>query len=279
MKQQNWKLFFGILFVLLLVLPVWGEETGSTVNGLSDGRLLPRLTDNADLLTDTEEEELLSKLDAVSERQNCDVLVATAGSLEGKTAREYADDFYDHNGYGYGKERDGILLLISIEERDWWMSTCGYGIFAFTDTGLDYIADKFKPFLSSGKYSRAFVEYVRLCDEFLTQAKTGEPYDTGNLPKGSVHPFWIFGDLAIGFVIAFLAAQRKKTRLRSVGKKMQAQDYAVPGSLMLTANRDDFIRRSVTSRTVTSDKESSGGGSSTHTSSSGTTHGGAGGKF
>ncbi|MDD7113688.1 MAG: TPM domain-containing protein [Lachnospiraceae bacterium] len=42
---------------------------------------MPRLTDEADLLTDAEEEELLTKLDEISERQQCDVVVATVNSL------------------------------------------------------------------------------------------------------------------------------------------------------------------------------------------------------
>ena len=72
----------------------------------------------------------------------------------------YADDFYDYNGYGYGDSRDGILLLISMEERDWRISTCGYGITVFTDAGQEYISDKFLPYLSDGDYSEAFTKYA-----------------------------------------------------------------------------------------------------------------------
>lgn len=52
-----------------------------------------------------------------------------------------ADDFYDYNGYGYGEEGDGIIFLISMEERKWQISTCGFGITAFTDAGQEYMAD------------------------------------------------------------------------------------------------------------------------------------------
>ena len=251
------------------------QET--TTQTIPDNRLLPRLTDEADLLSDSEETDLLAKLDEISERQECDVVVATVNSLEGKTAMEYADDFYDYNGYGYGEERDVIILLISMEERDWWMSTCGYGITAFTDAGQKYMSDKFITMLSDGEYADAFAKYADLCDEFLTQAKTGEPYDTGNMPKESLNIIWLPIDLAVGLFAAFIVASLKKMKLKTVRRKAEAQDYVVDGSFRVTKNYDCFITKSVTTRTIHRDDDS--GGSSTHTSSSGSSHGGSGGSF
>lgn len=258
-------------------VPVTTETEAAQNKEIPSERLLPLLVDEADLLSDAEEKDLLEKLEEISERQKCDVAVVTVNSMDGKTAEEFADDFYDYNGYGYGKERDGILLLISMEERDWQMSTCGYGIIAFTDAGQKFMADKFTSKLSDGDYNGAFTKYAELCDEFLTQARKGEPYDKGNLPRGSVSPFWIFGDLVIGFVIAVILGLRKKAELKTVVEMAHAKDYEVPGSMMLTVNWDRFVNRVVTTRVIHRDNDS--GGSSTHTSSSGTTHGGSGGSF
>lgn len=36
---------------------------------------------------------------------------------------EYTDDYYDSNGYGYGKNHDGCVLVINMKSRDWWLST------------------------------------------------------------------------------------------------------------------------------------------------------------
>ena len=251
--------------------------TEETAQVIPDNRLLPRLTDEADLLSDSEETDLLAKLDEISDRQKCDVVVATVNSLEGKTAMEYADDFYDYNGYGYGEERDGIILLISMEDRDWWMSTCGYGITAFTDAGQKYMSDKFIPMVSDGEYADAFTKYADLCDEFLTQAKTGEPYDKSNMPKESLNIIWLPIDLAVGLFAAFIVASLKKSKLKTVRRKAAAQDYVVDGSFRVTKNYDRFITKNVTTRTIHRDDDS--GGSSTHTSSSGSSHGGSGGKF
>lgn len=247
---------------------------------IPDERLKPRLVDEADLLTDDEETALLAKLDEISERQQFDVAVITVNSLGGKTPEAFADDYYDYNGYGYGENADGALLLISMEDRDWHITTCGYGITAITDAGLGYMKDQFLPDLSDGDYSGAFTTFAELCDSFVTQTKTGEPYDVGNLPKGKLSPMFILIDLVLGLVIGYAIASVRKSKLKSVRNKVEALDYTVPGSMMLTDSRDIFLNKTVTTRTIHHESSSSGGGSSsTHTSSSGRTHGGGGGKF
>ena len=91
---------FTLLCVLTLIvglgilnIPVCAEE-------IPQDRQLPRLVDDADLLTDSEEQELNTELDEISEKQQCDVVVVTKNSLDGKSAQDYADDFFDYNGYG-----------------------------------------------------------------------------------------------------------------------------------------------------------------------------------
>ena len=72
---------------------------------------------------------------------------------------------------------------------------------------------------------------------------------------------------------------RKKAKLKSVRKQVAAQDYTRPGSMVVAAQSDYMVNRTVTSRIIPRDDDHSGGGSSTHSSSSGTTHGGSSGKF
>ena len=233
----------------------------------------PRLTDEAGLLTAEAAAQLGERLDEISTRQGVDIVVVTVDSVGEKTPEAFADDWLDSKSYA----ADGILLLVSMEERDWHVSTVGYGITAVTDAGLEYMAEQFTPQLSDGAYADAFNTFVRLCDEFITQARTGDPYDTHNLPK---EPFDAVGTLivclVIGLVVALIATGPMKRELKSVRRQMKADAYVTPGSLQLTGSRDLFLYTQVTK---TEKPESTSGGSSTHTSSSGRTHGGGGGKF
>lgn len=270
------KKLLGICLFILLAFPLSVSVLAESV--IPDTRLQERLVDNGDLLTAEEEATLLENLNEISERQQFDIAIVTAEGLEGKTAEAYADDWYDYNGYGISENRDGLLLLISMENRDWWVSTCGFGITAVTDAGREYISEKFLPHLSDGNYYDAFMIFADLCDDFVTQAKTGEPYDVGNLPKGKVSSEWILIDLVIGLLLGKVVTKKQASKLKSVRKQRTAGNYVVPGSQMITYHADNFVNRVVTQRTVNRDSSSSGG-SRTHTSSSGTTHGGGGGKF
>lgn len=252
-------MLLALLITLSFAVPAFAEA-------------MPRLVDQADLLTDAQEASLLSELDSISNRQGMDVVVVTADTLDGKSPMAYADDFYDYNGYA----EDGILLLVSMEDSDWWISTAGYGITAFTDAGIEYLGNRFVPSLSDGDYAGAFEIFADHCDEFITQAKTGDPYDTHNLPK---EPFDFLLNLAvsfvIGLVIAAVATAVMKGKLKSVRAQAGASGYVKTGSMNVTHRQDLFLYRDV-NRTA---KPKDSSGSSTHTSSSGRSHGGGGGKF
>jgi hypothetical protein len=45
-------------------------------------------------------------------------------------------------GIDVGENRDGVLLLVSTGDRKWHISTCGYGITAFTDAGIQYLGEQ-----------------------------------------------------------------------------------------------------------------------------------------
>lgn len=239
-----------------------------------------RLADFADLLDADQEEELEAKLDQVSEDYNCDVVILTEESIDGAKPMDYADDFFDYNDYGMGSDKSGILLLLTMEERQWWMSTHGDAIRIFTDAGQNYISDEFVSYLSDGDYYEGFTKFADLCEEFIVQAQNGEPYDTGNLPEESL-PFYItfLIALVIGFILAVIVSVVMRSGMKTVHMKPNASDYMKAGSLHISRSRDMFLYHHI-SRTAKPKAESSGGGgSSTHTSSSGQTHGGSGGSF
>lgn len=267
MKKRFMALLLIAIFCLSFGMAVCAEE-GKT----------SRLVDFADILTQSEENRLLAILDEISERQQLDVVVVTTNTLDGKSPMAYADDFYDENGYGFGVSKDGVLLLVSMEDRDWWISTAGNGITVFTDAGITYLSEQFLPVLSEGDYEEAFTRFASLCDDFITQARTGEAYDSGTLPKAPFSIGYSLGRaLLIGLFIAVIITLAMRYSMKSVRFQPTASAYVKSGSMHVTEARDLFLYSHVDRRVR--EKSSSSGGSRTHTSSSGRTHGGGGGKF
>ncbi len=250
-----------------------------------------RVVDRAGLIPDEKEQELLKKCDEISERQSVEVTIVTVNSIGGRTSREYADDYYDYSGFGIDDTRSGILLLISMENRDWAISTTGLGISYFTDKGQEYMVSEFKGYLSDGDYYKAFDMYADLCDMFITEAKDDRPYDVDHMPEHSLVPFRevafeklitiLPASLILAFIIWLIICTIEKHKLTSVHFKGQADDYIRKGSFVINQRNDTFLYKHTTKRYNPPSESSGGGGggSSSHSSSSGSSHGGSSGHF
>lgn len=275
MKKNIFITMLTLVLCLFMIVPALaeGENTG---DGFADEYY--RLLDMASLLSDEDVDSLTARLDELSLRQKMDVVIATTNTLEGKSVVAYADDLYDNCSFGYGANRDGLILVISMEDNDWYISTCGYGITAFTDAGIKYIGEQIVPYLSDRDFAGAFATYITLCDEFITQARTDKPYDIGSLPRKPMSPAWILVCLIIGLILSCVTVGKMKAKLTTVRAQAAANSYMKNDSMNITDSREMFLYKNVT-RTKRSNESSGGGGSSTHTSSSGTSHGGGGGKF
>lgn len=275
-----------MIYIMSAALILGSAAPAFAAMEIPEERQLPRLVDDADILDSSEEEELETELDRISEEYQCDVAVVTTVGTEGRTAQEYADDFYDYFGYGYGEGDDGILLLIDLEERQYAISTYGFGIEAFTDDGLDYIEEQFLYYLSDedlgdNAFYYGIFEFASQCAVFLEQARIGEPFDGDNMPEMPKEPFslmWIPISIVIGAVISLIVTGIMRLQLKTVRRQSAASEYMKPGSMNLTGSRDLFLYSRVTRVAKPKDNDSSGG-SSVHTSSSGRSHGGSSGSF
>ena len=268
---MNLLLIFSLLLALILPVQSYGADK-------------ERFVDNAELLSANEAEKLNEYLASLSEKYQFDIIVATVPSLGGNYVVNVADDFFDYGGFGYGSDRDGILLLLSIGDREWAISTSGYGKYAFTDAGLAYIEDIFRPYLSEGEYARAFTKFADLCKQFLEKANSGTPYDINHLPRKPLSLSWVLGAILGGIAVATLIMMGLKSQLKTVHYKAAASDYIRKGSFRMDRNEDVFLyQRTTRVPKPKNDNHGSGtrsfGGSSSHTSSSGRSHGGSHGKF
>lgn len=264
----------ALILAAALAVPAFAVE-----GGFAD--LYYRMNDSAEVLTEDEDNELEASLEELSVRQSFDVVIATIESLESvdyDSMEAYADDLYDFCQFGYGSDMDGVLLLVSVGDRKWHISTCGYGITAFTDAGIQYLGEQMTPFMADGDYAGAFRTFVQWSDTYIDAARAGHPYDVNNLPREPLSLMYLFLALGIGLALAWVVVHVMKSQLRSVAFQENAASYVREGSMKLTNQRDLFLYRDVHRTERPKDSDSSGG-SSIHTSSSGTTHGGGGGSF
>ncbi len=268
MKKQISVIILALLLALVLTSAAAFAETG--VSSFYE--------DNSGILSANQWKPIENKLEEVSDKYECGVYIYITDTFGGQSPEEFADDFYDYSGLGYGPDCSGIILAVNYDSGEWAISTTGCGITAFTDAGQEYIMNQVAPLLRE-EPAEAFTAYADLCDQFLAQAETGEPYDSGTLPAEprDINPVT---DIIIGIVIGVLTALVimlvQKSALKTVRREAAARNYLRPGSLNLTASHDRFLYSHIDRTRL---ETSSSGGSSTHTGPSGTTHGGSSGRF
>lgn len=320
MMKKICMFFMAALLCAVVAFPVAASEVPDTevmeiseTSGVVvvDENHPARVIDEADLLSSSEEAELTEVLDEISTRQSFDLAVVTVNSTGGQDIISYTDDYYDYNGYGMGANFDGAMLLIDMGAREYYVSTCGYGIEALGDAELSYIFEQFQYDLSDGYYYDAFYTFAALSDEFVTSYHNGGVSEDGYY--GYEDDYYGYEDdyygyendyyqddsrgmgritailviliicLAVGFLFAGIPMSRMKRQMRPVQLKAEAHDYLKPGSQKITKSRDAFLYNTVTRVPKPKQKSGGGGGSSfgggVHMGSSGRSHGGMGGRF
>ena len=143
--------------------------------------------DYADLITEDEEVTINQMLLELTSKYGGDHLIVTIDDAEGKSSMEYADDFFDYNGYG----PDGDLLLINMEDRSYWMSTTGEAIDVFTDNDINFIGNMITSYLSGGDYFGAFKQYITMCDAEYQSYREQKEKEENKKPRGSATEFLI----------------------------------------------------------------------------------------
>jgi len=232
----------------------------------------PQLIDGADLLTISEEAALGSLLEEISKEVEAQIAVVTADTIDGRDIDGFINEFYDENGYGYGTDRSGVLLLVCMDTREYHMLSNGEAGDAITAYEIDQIGDAIVPELSEGNYAVAFEAYAEECRYYIDRYQNDSYDEYPEEYPGDYREeyeqsaafdvqFHLIVSLIIGLVVGGIVILVLVGQLKSVRRQDQANAYVRPGSLQLTQSGDYFMYRNVT-RTAKPQNTSSGGGGS-----------------
>jgi uncharacterized protein len=212
------------------------------------------IIDNADLLADYEESSLNKKLAEISEAYQAQIVVMTVDYLDGKDIDTYLESTYDTQGFGYGQDHDGVLLLVCMQTREWRILSNGFAGEAIKPDTIDKMGEAFVSDLSDGFYAKAFKAFADECEYYLNGYLNGFPFETGKA---------LLISLGVGILLAMGITKGWKKQLKSVQKKSKANAYVINGSMNVTQSGDYFMYRNVdkTKREKSSSSSSSGGSS------------------
>ncbi len=236
MKRKN-ILKFLVLILLLTLIP---KTT------LAQENLLRRtyVNDYADILDKNDEKELTNIIMEHIKKYNLDIAVVTTNTSYFMTTKQFANKFYDQNNMGIGEKQDGILLVIDMQNREFYILTNGFVHQLINDGRIELILDKMEPSMRSGDYNTAIHSFLEEINKYYQYHKYGPPF------------LWISA-LIIAVIMALFALSREKKKLKLISDVLNANNYFVDKEIENKIDKQTSTR----TRVIHHSRSSSGGGS------------------
>ena len=268
------KRLFSVALIVVLAMML---AAGAAASAESAQELPYYVSDTANLTTAEQWQKLETAAERISDRYGCGVYVVSLQDYRDygsySNIRNFSEDFYNRYRLGLGQNRNGILLVLSMEERDY--SLIAYGSdahYAFTDYGKEVLANSFLDDFKRNDWNGGFADYISGCEQLLSRAAEGQPVDVQYESRSGIPPELSTGIIiGVPLLVSFGACEGMKRRMKPVKPQNRADEYIVPGGIHFNLKRDVFVNRTVSRTVIRSENRDSsyGGGGGTTVNSGG----------
>ena len=244
--------------------------------------------DDAELFSDDEYSEIVSKAEEVSENGSWNILIMTVSGDPGQSVMSYADDNYESEN---GVNASGVCIVLNPSnpdenEDDVYLGTYGSAITLITDGRVNKFLDDVFPYYDDYRDADAVLTGLDTLNRFIAEGV----YDDAAVVEGTYDDNYDYdseeaGDSGIAAVtivsaVVFAAIVSGITVGCIAGSykfhaKQSANAYLDKGNLNMYRQKDMFLRETHTRTKIDRSSGSSGGSRSrSHTSSTHRTSGG-----
>ena len=209
-RMQKQKSTFSIVLLLVIILFTSPLNFAATY---PDHTSQFYFNDFAGILSNDTEEQIMSVAVPLAEKTGAQIVVVTVESLEGESIESYATALFREWGIGDATQNNGVLLLISVEDRQSRIEV-GYGLEgALNDakTGRiqdDYLVSNF----GEGRFdegvlgtyfallSEVYAEYGLSADDLPEYTQYYAPVDTRSNASDGIS----LGEVLMGIIVVIL---------------------------------------------------------------------------
>ncbi|MBR7149129.1 MAG: TPM domain-containing protein [Firmicutes bacterium] len=291
MRKRN--VFLTLLLILSLAIPsavfATGPET-ATDSAVEEQEIY--IYDEAGLFTEEQYQNLQEQAMSVSNYSQCGVYFIAVNHFGAYSSYDdillAAEDIYRTNELGIGEEQNGILLLLSMNQRDYALVTYGsFAHMAFTDYGQEVMCNNFLDDFSENHWYGGVLDYILDCERMTDMALEGTPLDIQGPPDGSIYDEYYdtqdqyYGGGERSFVTAvFMAVLPSaalclvicnvlKRQMKTARRQTDAFEYVVGNSVDFRVRQDIFTHVTHSRRKINTGGGGSKSGGGTTVRSSG----------
>lgn len=208
-KMTKWA-----LILIILILSV------ATASGASYPQLTGFVTDNANMIDPSYEAQITALAKQIEKNTTVEIAVVTVESFEGESREMYAVNLFEQAGIGKSDRDNGLLILISKQEREYRFEV-GYGLEgAITDSMKVNIGDRIiVPNFRNEDYGKGIYESMLVIEELIegdeevisrySMRPTGQSNDGGSI--------WLYLFFGVIWVIFSLASGKGRRGRRGMG--------------------------------------------------------------
>lgn len=264
MKRIHFIPILVLLFSLLFVIPIFASSESSSDNWPNAGDPLGYVTDTAGILTPAERQELSRQAQTVSETHDFGIYLITVDSFydytDSNDVFDAATALYTQYNLGMGDENRGLLLLLSMQERDFSLITYSdYGDFFFDEVTRENLTGFFLDNFALDDWYGGFKDYIAAANTTLEDAPG---------LKLSTIMVYVAGILLFPLPVAAIVVFIKGFKMKSIAAATEASAY-VSGGLTLTNSYDHYSHTTQTRQKINNNTNKSSGGDTRSKSSGG----------
>ena len=227
----------------------------------------PYVIDDARLLTIEQRQELNAYAEKITETYGMGIYIMSVEDFHNYGEEPQIFDvlwnYYHDNSLGYGADRQGMILMLSMAERD--IATYFYGEdteYAFNGFGQAQLEKYFLDDFGSDDWYDGFMDFLVASEDFMAKAAAGEPVRDNPWSLASVF-------VLIALFVSFVVTRLLWMKMANVAAQKGAKRYQTAEGLVLTKQIDQFLTQTIRRRKIESSDSGSGRSGSSRAHSGG----------
>ena len=264
MKRKLFALTTVVLLLIGSVLPAFASQAW-----MEQEARLYHVTDTVGILDEDEMQALEAHAESLSTQYEVGIYLAVVDDFRYYVSEgtwdifDAAVEIYQEYSLGLGEGKDGLLLLMSMDDRDYSLVTYGdRAEYAFSDEGRPLMTRFFLDDFGEDEWYDGLADFLNWCEKYLDSAEQGKPYSESNPPMSEEEikeaiAIRLGAIVLIPLVVAGIAVLVLNNKMKSVAKAVEAEAY-VNGGLDLDVSMDCYTHTTETRRRI--EKESDSGG-------------------
>lgn len=226
-----------------------------------------KVMDTCGVFTEDQKAQLIVACEQIEDLYNIGVYLVAVNDPDVYDVESYAEQVYKDNDFGYGSEKNGIMLLLNFAEREYDIVGYGSKVHAiYTDRTRSNIAEDFLPYFKNDNWYEGYSAFVKSAYSAAYSYEKAHAPKINNSASGIaryINTEILAKALLAGFIaallIALISCLAMKSQMKSVKQAKRADFYVLSKDIKISLQKDVFTHNTTVVRDIPQASNNGGG--------------------